>query len=107
MSMPKAKKRTNKRANEVFIVMSVTRESIARSLNKIIDDEIGNGVGEIARFSHDDKRLTKDACQLFADAIADATHDAICKADEIVDVEYEIQRDLLLVLFGGKKPGRK
>lgn len=79
-----AKKPKKHDPKQVFVIMSTTREDIARDVNELIENE-GWDVPELAP---DDPRLDDEFCQDFANM----TNEAHCDVDEVVDREYQHQR---------------
>lgn len=70
--------------NQVFTIITTTREEIARDVNSLIDSE-GWDVPEL---TPDDPRLDDEFCQDFANMTAEAVYEV----DEVVDREYQHQR---------------
>lgn len=84
--MPTKKKKLDPK--QVFVVQSVTREEIAERFNEIRKNENWR---KYRRFTASDSRLTDKVCKDFTDAIACASTDL----DEIVDREYQYQKEVL------------
>lgn len=85
---PKSKKPGVKKAkprkldpNQEFVVMRITREDVAGTLNDLIE----SGIIDEPEFADDDPRLTDEVCEAFANG----QNSAICDTDEVVDREGE------------------
>ncbi len=72
---------------KLFVVSTVSRETIAESLNDALD-HIGS---DVARYSPDDLRLTDQTCQDIADALYSVSADS---TDEEYGYFVELVSDL-------------
>ena len=107
------------RANQAFIVSTILRKGFAEDLNEQIEfalenEEIGLFSGKAARdnkliattpkFAPDDKRLTDEICQAYADALADAPSE-----DDDFFLDYRndhLDKIILKIARAGKKIAR-
>jgi hypothetical protein len=90
--MPTAKKKPAKKldAKKLFVIMTVSRESIAEMLNCALEDTDGS-MDHVNHFSEDDPRLTDEVCQ----DIANTLYDAMCNVDENDRAEHEVYSSAL------------
>ncbi len=87
--MPTAKKKAKRLDPEqLFVIQSTSRASIAESLNLALEDE--EGVDHVMHFQPDDPRLTDKVCQEFADTLYDAASDTAM--DDAGMCEIEVSR---------------
>ncbi len=88
--MPTAKKKASKKLDpkKLFVVITISRESIAEMLNCALEDREDD---DFEHFEDDDKRLTDKVCQ----DIADTLYDAYCNVDDMDTAEIEVYRSAL------------
>lgn len=90
--MPTAKKKAVKKLDpkKLFVVMTVSRETIADNLNMALQVD---GREDVSEFSASDPRLTDKVCQDFADSLYDAYTNAA--DDQMDEAEHEMYIEAL------------
>lgn len=85
--MAKATKSKKLDPKKLFVIMTVSRATVAEMLNNALEDTEGE-MDHVIHFSEDDPRLTDKVCQDIADTLYDALTN--CDDDRTAQAEYNV-----------------
>lgn len=82
---------------QVFVIQSMTRKEIAEAVNGVIQNESW----DIPKLTDNDPRLTDDFCESYTECL----DSGICDVDDVVDAQYQYEREFVRSEFGDKENG--